>query len=328
MTIRAFAGDVLNMRYDVLSRRRIFFLIAFALLVAGPRCFAAAGADDPEVDCPAAFRPYSSGTPLLDLLLNPQAKAVVERDLPGFLSKLPPMLTKANPPTLADILTIRIMSSEFSAIPEEALSKLDKDLALVPVTREAAIARCARYDHTPPVLPEHLDHPAMLVFSKSNGFRDDPSVNAANAALKAMAGTRALESFLLRERSGFQRTRFEALRRSRLEQRQWRCTNNRTTESFQGLHRERRRVRRGSWLRGRFLLRLELVPGCSHWCAVQVASDVAAVPGREAEDRRQQEPNRARSAARMDDDRRVVLVQNESTAARCRYSGHARREHL
>src|SRR3982751_445941 len=145
-------------------------MMAVGILVAGPCRFAAAGVDDPKVDCPAAFRPYSSGgTPLLDLLLNPQAKAVVERDLPGFLSKLPSILTKADPPTLADILTIRIMSSEFSAMPEEALDKLDKDLAQVKVTREAAIPRCARYDHTPPVLPDHLDRPAMLVFSKSNG---------------------------------------------------------------------------------------------------------------------------------------------------------------
>jgi hypothetical protein len=176
------------MRYDVLRRRPSFLLIAFALLVAGHGCFAAPAAGDAAVDCPAAFRPYSSGgTPLLDLLLNPQAKAVVERDLPGFLSRLPPILMKADPPTLADILTIRIMSSEFSAMPEEALDRLDKDLAQVKVTRQAAIARCARYDHTPPVLPEHVAHPSILVFSKSNGFRDDPSVNAAKAALKAMA---------------------------------------------------------------------------------------------------------------------------------------------
>ena len=95
-------------------------MMAVGILVAGPCRFAAAGVDDPKVDCPAAFRPYSSGgTPLLDLLLDPQAKAVVERDLPGFLSKLPPILMKPAPPTLADIMTIRIMSSECSAIPEE-----------------------------------------------------------------------------------------------------------------------------------------------------------------------------------------------------------------
>ena len=72
--------------------------------------------------------------------------------------------------------------------PRPSAVTLDQDLALVPATREAAVARCARYDHTPPALPEKLDHPALLVFSKSNGFRDDPSVNAAETALKTMAG--------------------------------------------------------------------------------------------------------------------------------------------
>jgi type 1 glutamine amidotransferase len=177
------------MLFGTLNRKPIP-LLALALLAAAPSCFAAEDTNAQQVDCPAAFRGYSSGTPLLDLLLNPETKAVVERDLPGFLAKLPPILAKPAPPTLADILTIRIMSSEFFPIPEEALDKLDKDLALVPVTREAAVARCARYDHTPPVLPEKLGHPAMLVFSKSNGFRDDPSVNAAAAALKTMAASK------------------------------------------------------------------------------------------------------------------------------------------
>jgi uncharacterized protein len=174
---------------NTLDRKLILSLLALALSARVPCCSAQANAESPQVDCPAAFRSYSSGgTPLLDLLMNPAAKAVVDRDLPGFLAKLPPMLTKPAPPTLADILTIRIMSSEFSPIPKDVLDKMDKDLALVPVTREAAVARCARYDHTPPVLPDTLNHPAILVFSKSNGFRDDPSVNAAKAALKTMAG--------------------------------------------------------------------------------------------------------------------------------------------
>lgn len=176
------------MSLDALNRKLGLPLLALALLASVSSGFAAEDQKAQEVDCPAAFKGYSSGgTPLLDLLLNPETKAAVERDLPGFLAKLPPFLTKPAPPTLADILTIRIMSSEFSPMPEETLDKLDKDLALVRVTREAAVARCARYDHAPPVLPEKLDHPAMLVFSKSNGFRDDPSVNAATAALKTMA---------------------------------------------------------------------------------------------------------------------------------------------
>jgi uncharacterized protein len=47
------------------------------------------------------------------------------------------------------------------------------------------VARCARYDHTPPTLPSSIPHPAILVFSKSNGFRDGPSVEAGLAMLKA-----------------------------------------------------------------------------------------------------------------------------------------------
>jgi uncharacterized protein len=181
---------------NTFDRRLILPLLALALSVQVPCCSAQANAESQQVDCPAAFRSYSSGgTPLLDLLMNPAAKAVVDRDLPGFLAKLPPMLTKPAPPTLADILTIRIMSSEFSPIPKDVLDKLDKDLALVPVTHEAAVARCARYDHTSPVLPDTLKHPAILVFSKSNGFRDDLSVYAAKAALKTMAGREHWSTF-------------------------------------------------------------------------------------------------------------------------------------
>jgi type 1 glutamine amidotransferase len=162
-------------------------MTTFNLLALATLCSVAYAAVDQETNCPAAFRPYSTaGTPLLDLLLNPDTKAIVERDLPGFLTGLPKMLTGATPPTLADILTIRAMADEFMPIPAATLEKMDKDLALVPNTRESAVARCARYDHTPPTLPAKLAHPAILVFSKSNGFRDDPSVNAAQAALKAM----------------------------------------------------------------------------------------------------------------------------------------------
>jgi type 1 glutamine amidotransferase len=78
-----------------------------------------------------------------------------------------------------------MMTSELP-ISEATLNKLDADLAAVPLTHESAVARCARYDHTPPALPEKLAHPAILVFSKSNGFRDDPSVNAGTAALKEL----------------------------------------------------------------------------------------------------------------------------------------------
>lgn len=43
------------------------------------------------------------------------------------------------------------------------------------------------YETVPPTLPDRLPEPAILVFSKTNGFRQDDAVQAANAALAAMA---------------------------------------------------------------------------------------------------------------------------------------------
>ena len=176
--------------HNRISKRRMtgkilaIFPIAYLMML----CTAARGAVPAETDCPAAFRTYSTaGTPILDLLLNPETKAIVDRDAPGFLAGLPKMLTGGTPPTLADILTIRQLSAEGAPLSEEALDKMDKDLALVKPTHESAVARCARYDHTPPELPAILKHPAILVFSKSNGFRDNPSVSAGEAAVNAMA---------------------------------------------------------------------------------------------------------------------------------------------
>lgn len=152
--------------------------------------FALSAYAESGTNCPAAYRKYSADTPILDLMINPATKAIVDQDLNGMLSKMPKQLIGDKPPTLADVLTIRIMAGEFLPVSKEALDKLDKDLAAVPVTKEAALARCARYDETPPELPKNIPHPAILVFSKSNGFRDNPSVEGASAAFKGMAERR------------------------------------------------------------------------------------------------------------------------------------------
>lgn len=43
------------------------------------------------------------------------------------------------------------------------------------------------YETIPPTLPAKIERPAILVFSKTNGFRDGPSIDAANAMLASMA---------------------------------------------------------------------------------------------------------------------------------------------
>lgn len=134
----------------------------------------------PVTDCPLAHRPYSSSTILSDLLSNPQAKAILLRDMPGAPTN------KQLPPGFANIISPRWMLAQ-NPKSGDLTDRLDRDLATVPVTREAIVARCARYDNVRPKLPSNIRRPAILVFDKITGFRDMPSVNAASAALNAMA---------------------------------------------------------------------------------------------------------------------------------------------
>ncbi|CAN7269554.1 ThuA domain-containing protein [Phenylobacterium sp. LjRoot225] len=160
-------------------------LLALTCLAASP---AAA-----RPDCPAAFAPYSSDTILLDLLLDPRTTAVLEQQ--GVLRGLPPMLRAAQPPTLAAVMSPRwMMTSAFAggsaAAAADKLQTLDRALGQIPVTADAAERRCARYDQVPPKLPKPEQRPAILVFDKINGYRDEPSVNAARKALTDMAARR------------------------------------------------------------------------------------------------------------------------------------------
>ncbi len=138
-------------------------------------------------DCPAARTPYSSDSLLLDILLDPGAKAVLDRDMPG-LAKFPmaPFLTGVKTPTFAAIISPAKLAD---ILPKGSLDRgqMDRDLAALPITPDVVARRCARYDTDRPDLPVRLPHPAILVFDKITGFRDGPSVDAAAAALKAMA---------------------------------------------------------------------------------------------------------------------------------------------
>lgn len=174
--------------------------LAFALALAGGAIAAPASAADSRAnaaeavataDCPGAHAKYSADTALLDLLLEPAAKAIVERLAPSVVK--PPFGDGAwptKPPTFAAILTPRAALQVFPASTPVSLDALDAELAKVEVTPAALRARCARYDHVPPTLPATPTRPAVLVFDKINGFRDSPSVDAAARALREMAAHR------------------------------------------------------------------------------------------------------------------------------------------
>src|SRR5438128_9566969 len=52
------------------------------------------------------------------------------------------------------------------------------------------------FDKEPPVLPPNLKPGGVLIFSKTNGFRDDASIQASNAALAAIAHERGWPFFI------------------------------------------------------------------------------------------------------------------------------------
>lgn len=70
------------------------------------------------------------------------------------------------------------------------------------------------YETTPPSLPAALAAPAVLIFSKTNGFRNDEQIEAANKALEAIAKRQGWSSYTTENAAVFnpaQLARFKAV---------------------------------------------------------------------------------------------------------------------
>jgi type 1 glutamine amidotransferase len=147
---------------------------------------AAPVAAKPVIDCPLRDTPFSVGSPLIDVLLSPAARAVLDKAAPGRFNNLPPQFAGTQPPTFAAILSLR-EASGFLQVKEDTLAKIDSELRALPVTAADKVARCARYDNDVPKFSLPAGRPKLLLFEKINGFRDGPSVDAARAGLQAMA---------------------------------------------------------------------------------------------------------------------------------------------
>lgn len=140
----------------------------------------------PAIDCPLRDAPYSVDSPLLDVLLKPEAKAAVDREAPTLLQHIPPMFAGTTAPTFSAIMTLRLAAA-FKGMPEAALAPVERALASLSITDSDREARCARYDNDRPQLAVPTGTPRLLLFQKITGFRDAPSVEAATRALQAMA---------------------------------------------------------------------------------------------------------------------------------------------
>lgn len=139
------------------------------------------------LDCAGRDAPFSVDGPFIDILLNPKARSLAEQATGQDFSKGDPLFTGTTPPSFATILTLR-HAAAFAGVDMKVMPALETQLRALPVTREDKVARCARYDNVKPrfSLPAGK-RPRVLVMEKINGFRDVPSVNAAHAALAAMA---------------------------------------------------------------------------------------------------------------------------------------------
>ncbi|MEO6716151.1 MAG: ThuA domain-containing protein [Novosphingobium sp.] len=148
----------------------------------------------PVTDCPLRDRPFSSSSPLMDIILSPAASAALDSVVPGMTKSLPPTFASKTPPSFAAILSVKEtagMGARYARDPASVklpdMSRIDAALAKVPVTPADRIARCARYDNDVPTFTLKPGHPSVLLFEKINGFKDTPSVNAAHAAFIALA---------------------------------------------------------------------------------------------------------------------------------------------
>ena len=122
----------------------------------------------------------------MDILQNPSAVSIANSHMGGTLDKLPATFASTEAPSFSAIITLQTIAS-MAQIPKDLLGPVDKELAALPITEADRIARCARYDVDVSVFQIPEGKPRLLLFEKMTGFRDGPSVEAATAALKALA---------------------------------------------------------------------------------------------------------------------------------------------
>ena len=139
------------------------------------------------LDCPMRDAPFSISSPLIDILSSDAAKAVVEKHLPGRLAKIPPFIAGTKAPSFASILTLEKIAPMIGAGEAGSLASLDTALRSLDVTEADRIKRCDRYDDERPSFLPSKGKLRVLLFDKITGFRDGPSVAAANSAIRAMA---------------------------------------------------------------------------------------------------------------------------------------------
>ena len=82
-------------------------LIHVVMALAATLGIAAPAFARPVTDCPLRDAPFSADAPLIDLLLSPAARGLVNSEMGGRLDNAPGRFFGAEPPTFSAILTLK-----------------------------------------------------------------------------------------------------------------------------------------------------------------------------------------------------------------------------
>ncbi|QZH74132.1 MAG: ThuA domain-containing protein [Erythrobacter sp.] len=155
-------------------------------LLAACLALPAAAQSAPVIDCPLRDAPFSASTPVIDIMLNEQARGVLRAEFGEGFDQMPEIVRRTDPPSFGAILTVREFAG-WGGVGQDVVDRIVAGISAVEVTDADRAARCARYDDDVPTFTFTGNGPRILMFEKINGFRDGPSVDAAHAALLAMA---------------------------------------------------------------------------------------------------------------------------------------------
>jgi type 1 glutamine amidotransferase len=146
-------------------------------------------AAQPIPDCPLRDARFSIDMPVMDIMASKEAVALVTARAPQLLTMLPAGLMRPTAPNFSAVIALRSIA-HMTKLDANTLADLDRALRRLPVRTADRAHRCARYDATPQSVAVTGSAPALLIFERMTGFRDGPAVEAARAAITAMARAR------------------------------------------------------------------------------------------------------------------------------------------
>mgnify|MGYP001449314978 CR=1 FL=1 len=142
-------------------------------------------ASDAIIDCPNRDSAFSVDLPLLDILLNTEAEAILNTALNERSKKLPEDLLKKSVPSFTTIVAVSdlvgLLQLDSTFVPE-----LNNKLGRLIVSDIDRRARCARYDNDQPLFELTGNQKKILVFQKINGFHHGNSVTMATSAIEEL----------------------------------------------------------------------------------------------------------------------------------------------